>query len=448
MELIELIALLQDVVKSGNQELLHEIFEDNYSIDIATALLELEDEEIEVVIELMQPEKIAAVLEESDEVFQKRILGLIDLDMTVQVFRHMSTDDIADVVGLMGISKRKELFKMMKAQDSSEIQMLLGFDEDTAGGIMTTRYIALKKELNVKDAILKIKGIGPKTEVIETIFVVGRYNQLVGVADLRDILVAEDDVTLEEIMNENIISVLPDTDQEEVSLVVSKYDLKALPVINRKGAILGIITTDDVIDVIVEEHTEDLLMLAGVSKDEKVGSNVLVSIKRRLPWLCVNLFTALISSFTVGLFEGVIVQVVALAATMPMVTGMGGNAGSQVLSVVIRSIALGEIDIKKDWKFVFNEVAVGLFNGLVIGTFAGIIIYLKYNNLFLSLIILGAMLVNLVIASIFGFLVPLVLKQLKLDPAVSSSIFLTASTDIGGFFIFLGLAKLFLPYLL
>jgi len=142
------------------------------------------------------------------------------------------------------------------------------------------------------------------------------------------------------------------------------------------------------------------------------------------------------------------VQVVALAATMPMVTGMGGNAGSQVLSVVIRSIALGEIDIKKDWKFVFNEIAVGLFNGLVIGTFAGIIIYLKYNNLFLSLIILGAMLVNLVIASIFGFLVPLVLKQLKLDPAVSSSIFLTASTDIGGFFVFLGLAKLVLPYLL
>lgn len=447
MELIELKELLLQCGEIENIDILKDIFEKNYPIDIAAALEELDDEQIENIINLMDSEEIASVIEESDEEFQKRILGIIDLDLTVAAFHHMSSDDVADIVGLLGISRGKELFKLMRIQESREIQMLLGFEPDTAGGIMTTQYIALKKDLNVKDALFKIKEIAPKTEVIETIFVVNGTYQLVGFADLRDILSSEDNVTLEEIMNENVISVSPEVDQEEVALLVSKYDLHALPVVNRRNAILGIITTDDVIDVIVEEHTEDMLMLSGVSKDEKVGSNVWSSIRRRLPWLFINLFTALISSFTVGLFEGVIAQLVALAATMPMVSGMGGNSGSQLLSVMIRSIALGEVDLKKDWRYVFNEIAVGMFNGFVIGTFAGLIIYIKYHNFFLSIIILAALLVNLIMASIFGFFIPLILKKLKLDPAVSSSIFLTATTDIGGFFVFLGLAKLFINYL-
>jgi magnesium transporter len=294
----------------------------------------------------------------------------------------------------------------------------------------------------------KIKNIGPRTEVIEIIFVVGFANELVGTADLRDILIAPDESLLEDIMNENVLYVFPDTDQEEASLIVSKYDLKALPVVNRRHAILGIITIDDVIDVIVEEHTEDLLMLSGVSKDEKVGSRLSVSIQRRLPWLFINLGTAFLAAFTVGLFEDVIVQVVALAAVMPIVTGMGGNAGTQTLSIMIRSIALGEADLKKEWKFIFKEIALGLINGFAIGIVTGSILYIKYDNFFLGIIILVAMIGNMLIASFFGFVIPLVLKKLRLDPAVSSSIFLTTATDVGGFFIFLGLAKIFLPYLI
>ncbi|MDW2797589.1 magnesium transporter [Clostridium boliviensis] len=448
MNLTELKELLISFIENQNAEKLHELFASEYAIDIATALSDFEDHELTIFLNLLTLEDLASIIEEADESLQLRLIDILGPSKTIQVFSLMSTDDIADILGAISIYEKKELLKLMKERDSREVQMLLGFAPDTAGGIMTTQYIALKQNLSIKDALQKIKEIGPKTEVIESIFIINNKNELIGSVDLRDILISPDENTLSDIMNENILTVSPETDQEEVSLIVSKYDLKALPVINRKKALLGIITTDDVIDVIVAEQTEDLLMLSGVSKDEKVGSKLSVSITRRLPWLFINLITAFLASFTVGLFEDVIVQVVALAAAMPIVAGMGGNAGSQTLSIVIRSIALGEVDFKKDWKYVLNEIALGFINGSATGLITGLILFVKYNNLYLGFIIFAAMIGNLTIAGLFGFLIPLILKKFKLDPAVSSSIFLTTATDVGGFFIFLGLAKLFLPQLL
>lgn len=448
MNTTELKELLISYIENQNTLKLKEIFNSEYAIDIATALIDFDDDELSTLISSIDLEDISSLLEQANDDLQFKIINILGPQKTIHVFSFMSTDDIADILGAISISQKKELLKLMKDRDSQEVQMLLGFAPDTAGGIMTTQYIALKENLSIKNALQKIKEIGPKTEVIETIFIVNNKNELIGSADLRDILISEDDILLSDIMDDNILSVSPETDQEEVSLIVSKYDLKALPVINRKKAILGIITTDDVIDVIVEEQTEDLLMFSGVSKDEKVGNKLSESISSRLPWLFINLFTAFLASFTVSLFEDVIVQVVALAAAMPIVAGMGGNAGTQTLSIVIRSIALGEVDIRKDWQYVFNEISLGLINGAATGLITGLILYWKYNNLYLSLIIFVAMIGNLIIAGLFGFLIPLALKQFKLDPAVSSSIFLTTATDVGGFFIFLGLAKLFLPHLL
>ncbi|MEG2770310.1 MAG: magnesium transporter, partial [Oscillospiraceae bacterium] len=331
--------------------------------------------------------------------------------------------------------------------DQKLMQQLLGYDEDTAGGIMTTEYIALNENLSAENALKKIKQIAPKTEVIEVIFIINASRELVGTADLRDILVAKDDTVMAEIMNDNVITVYPETDQENVSLLVSKYDLKAIAVINRKNSLLGIVTVDDIIDVIVEEHTEDMLRMGGVNEGENINSSLGESIKMRLPWLFVNLLTAFLASFTVSLFEGTIAQVVALAAAMPIVAGMGGNAGTQTLSIVIRSIALGEIDLKHNWKLLLKEVCLGLFNGAATGAVTGAILFLRYQNPWLGLIIFAAMIGNLVIAGFFGFVIPLVLKALKQDPALASAVFLTTATDVFGFFIFLGLAQLALPLL-
>ena len=431
-----------------NKAKLHKAIDEMYPIDIAISLEELDDDSLVKFYALVDNEIMAKIIEQASEELQTRVVELFDSNNIIRLFSFMSNDDIADILGNLPINTRKVYLKMMKESDKKQIQELLGYDDDSAGGIMTTEFIALSGELSVSDSLKKIKEIGPKTEVIETIFVLNNKKELIGTADLRDIFLAPDEEKLQNIMNDNVISVQPEVDQEDVSLLVSKYDLKAIPVVNRKNSLLGIITVDDIIDVIVEEHTEDILRFGGVSKEERVDSTLSTSVKKRLPWLYINLATAFLAAFTVGLFEDVIAQVVALAAAMPIVAGMGGNAGTQTLSVVIRGIALGEADIKKCWKLVFKEVALGVIHGAATGVITGLLLYLKYGNPYLGLIIFVAMIGNLAIAGFFGFLIPLLLKLFGVDPALASAIFLTTATDVFGFFLFLGLAKTFLPLLI
>jgi len=249
-------------------------------------------------------------------------------------------------------------------------------------------------------------------------------------------------------MDDNIIKVTADVDQEIVAQQVAKYDLTVIPVINKSGILIGIITVDDIIDVIEAENTEDLYKMHGVDEEESSDTSLLQSIKSRMPWMFINLATAFLATFTVAMFEDVIAQVAALAAAMPIVAGMGGNAGTQTLSIVIRGIALGEIDFKDNWKLLFKEAAVGIINGAATGLVTGFILYLMYGNYYLGLIIFLAMILNLLIAGMFGFLIPLSLQSLGIDPALASAIFLTTVTDVFGFFVFLGLARSFLVYLI
>ncbi|MEG2053651.1 MAG: magnesium transporter, partial [Oscillospiraceae bacterium] len=444
---ILLVDSVRAALQSTDKTALAEIWEDVFPIDIAIAFNDLDDDELLSFLMFAKDQSIAAVLEQANEDLQQRMLLLLENEHVLKIFSFMSRDDVADVLGNLPIDRRKGLVNLMKVGDQKLMQQLLGYDEDTAGGIMTTEYIALNENLSAENALKKIKQIAPKTEVIEVIFIINASRELVGTADLRDILVAKDDTVMAEIMNDNVITVYPETDQENVSLLVSKYDLKAIAVINRKNSLLGIVTVDDIIDVIVEEHTEDMLRMGGVNEGENINSSLGESIKMRLPWLFVNLLTAFLASFTVSLFEGTIAQVVALAAAMPIVAGMGGNAGTQTLSIVIRSIALGEIDLKHNWKLLLKEVCLGLFNGAATGAVTGAILFLRYQNPWLGLIIFAAMIGNLVIAGFFGFVIPLVLKALKQDPALASAVFLTTATDVFGFFIFLGLAQLALPLL-
>lgn len=419
-----------------------------HPIDVALYLEHSTHEELDTFIKFTNLNYQARVLEQASVDMQIRFLEALPYDEIVELFALMSNDDVVDTLGNLPLSKRKELMKEMKASETQTIETLLGYSKESAGGIMTTEFIALKKHLNVKEALLKIKKIGPRTEVIELIFIIDDENKLVGTVDLRDIFVASDETILQDLTNIHVISVFPETDQEKVSLLVSKYDLKAIPVVNRNRELLGIITVDDIIDVIVQEHTEDMLRMVGVRGQDITNLSVFTSVKRRLPWLIINLGTAFLAAFTVTMFESVIAQVVALASSMSIVTGMGGNAGNQSLNVVVRGIALGEMEFKKSWPLVFREMLVGISQGAIIGVFAGIILYLKVGNMMFGVIIFLAMVMNMLIATSFGFLIPLVIKRFNFDPALGSSILLTASTDIFGFFIFLSLAKLFLPYLL
>ena len=230
---MELNELLLNAVANQNVTELKELIGEHYPVDVATALFEFEDEELAGLLNLLDAKGIAAIIEEAEEELQQGMIGLLDSKKIVKFFAYMSPDDITDILGTIGVGQRKEILGMMKKSDSNEIQMLLGYGPDTAGGLMTTKYIALRSELSMKNVLQEIRRIGPKTEIIETIFVVDKANELIGSADLRDILASAEDVSLEEIMNDNVLSVRPETDQEEVSLIVSKYDLKVIPVVNR-----------------------------------------------------------------------------------------------------------------------------------------------------------------------------------------------------------------------
>ena len=425
-----------------------ENLDDVTTVDLALQLSEYDDDELQELCQKLDDEELAGILEESELKTQLRIIKLLENKRTLKLFGYMSKDDIVDILGEINVGKAKELINLMKEGDKKIIKQLLGYRDDCAGGIMTTEYIALNSNLVIEDAIKKIKEIAPKTELIDTIFVVNKNKELIGTAELRDILVAPEDQKLEEITNEHFVYVEPETDQEEVALIASKYDLTAIPVLNKKRAMLGIITIDDIVDVMVEEQTEDVLKMGGVAKEETLDSSLGESIKLRLPWLFVNLITAFLASMTVKSFESTIAQVVALSSIMSIITGMGGNAGTQTVSIIIRNIAMGKVELKDAWRLLGKQVLLGVFNGAIIGMVTGLIVSAIYGNIYLGIIVFLAMIANLVISGICGILIPLILAKLKIDPALSSSIFLTTATDVLGFFIFLSLAKIFLPYLI
>ncbi len=439
---------ITEIIEKQDILALRKYMEELEPADVAEVVEELDEELLHELTELMDEDDLASLMEESDDKMRIQIAKSLNNQRLLVAFQYMQKDDIVDMLGDFPIGRRKEVINLMKADERKIITTMLEYPEDSAGGIMSTAYIALKEDLNIAKGLEKIREIGPKTEVIETIYVINDRRELVGCVDLRKLLAAKRDDKISDIMDAHCISIEPETDQEEAANLVSKYDLNAIPVVSKSKQILGIITVDDVIDVIVEEYNEDMLQMAGVSKEESLDSRLGSSIRMRLPWLLVNLITAFLASFTVKLFESTIEQVVSLSAIMTIVSGMGGNAGSQTMSIMVRQLATDKLKWSKCVKPFLKELLLGVVNGAATGLVTGIIVYFMYGNIYLGLIVLIAMIGNLVIAGIFGFLVPYVLDKFHADPAVSSSIFVTTATDVLGFFIFLGLARLFLQLLI
>lgn len=438
---------LVQIINDSEAAILHEYITDVNAIDVAKCAEELDDRQLWKLCYLLQSEDLAKVLEQAEEDFAVRMVQSITNDELIDVFGYMQKDDIADLIGNLPVVQRKALINQMMEGDRKIICTLMDYPEDSAGGIMTTGYIALEEDIKVSDGMSKIRQFANKSEVIETVYIVNHSHELVGTANLRVFLTADKNALVKDVMKENPVYVYPEADQEYAAKLVSKYDLNSLPVVNHRGSILGIITVDDIIDVIVEEYNEDILELGGVNSEETLNSSLQDSIRHRLPWLLINLATAFLASLTVKAFESTISQVVALSATMTIVTGMGGNSASQVQSILVRQLSQDEISVSKYMSAFVKEILVGLIDGAITGLVTAVIVAAIYRNIYLGIIIFIAMIGNLIVAGVFGFLVPVVLKKMGIDPAVSSSIFITTATDVLGFFIFLGLASLFLPLL-
>lgn len=440
--------ILKEIIDHGSADEFRQFYESMEPIDFAQLITDYSEEELDQVTTLMDDDDLATLTEEADDDLRIRIAHTLDNKRLLIAFGYMQKDDIVDMLGDFPEGRRKEVINLMKSGDRKIITDLLKYPEESAGGIMTTAYMALRQDLSIGQALDKIRQIGPKTEVIETLYVVNDSRQLVGSVDLKILLSTSRTQSISTIMESSVISVEPEEDQEQVARLVSRYDLNAIPVVSKKKVILGIITVDDVIDVIIQESDEDMLQMGGVSREESLDTTLGESVRMRLPWLLINLATAFLASFTVDLFSDTISKVVALSAIMTIVSGMGGNAGTQTVSILVRRLAQGELSWDECKKPFLKEIALGLIDGAACGAVTAAIVWPFYGNFYLGLIVFLAMIGNLLVSSICGFLIPVTIKKLNWDPAIASTIFLTTATDVLGFFIFLGLATLFMPYLL
>ena len=416
---------------------LAELFGELSSKDCRGALNLLLDHNSRLALEALieyGPEPAAALL--ADHSPDRIALWLQDLP----------SDDAAALIDELPEELSDAVLEQMRPRDSGEVENLLEYSERTAGRIMNPTVFALSDDLTAGEAIQALQG-SREVEMVFYLYVVDERRHLVGVVSLRRLLLVAPETPLQRIMTTDLISARVDTDQEVAAQDVANYNLLAIPVVDEQNRLVGIITVDDVIDIIKDEATEDIYRLAGVSGDEHVFSPARESIRKRLPWLAVNLVTATLAAFVVRAFQETIDEVVALAVFMTIVASMGGNAATQTLTIIVRGIALGELTWGNSRKAVFKEAVVGLGNGLALGIVGAGVAWLMAGNLFLGLILALAMVINLLVAAIAATLIPIALRALKIDPALASAVFITTLTDVFGFFAFLGLASIFLPYL-
>ncbi|HSF19474.1 MAG TPA: magnesium transporter [Vicinamibacteria bacterium] len=359
------------------------------------------------------------------------------------ILQELDPDDAAVFVPRLPPELQEEILGAMRKKEASDVEDLLQYPDQTAGRIMSPKVFSLNQGTTVEEAIRRLQDAGD-LEMVFYIYVVDDHGNLVGVLSLRQLLLKRPHTKLADIMEPDVIRVATDTDQEEVAQLVASYNLLAIPVVDSLNKLVGVITVDDVIDVIKEEATEDMYRLAGLDREERVFTRPSTSVAKRIPWLVLNLGTAFIAALVVSLFENTISQFALLAVFMPVVPLLGGNAGNQTLTVMVRGIALGELSWSNSRKALFKEVLVGIVNGITIGLLVGLAAFLWKGNPWLGVVLSLAMVGTLLVAAVMGTLIPLALRWLKVDPALASSVFVTTATDVTGFLLFLGLGALFL----
>src|SRR3954451_7880157 len=363
-----------------------------------------------------------------------------------RLLHDLPSDDAAAIIDYLPEPLSAAVVELIEKRPGDEVGELLEYDEQTAGRIMNPKVFALSEDITAGEAIITLQG-SRDVEMVFYLYVIDVRRHLVGVISLRRLLLVPPSTPLKRIMTTDLTSVRTDTDQEEVARLVASYNLLAIPVVDEENKLVGVITVDDVIDVIKDEATEDVYRLAGVAGDDRVFTSSWDSLRKRLPWLIVNLATAFLAASVVALFSKTIDAVVALAIFMPVVAGMGGNAATQTLTVIVRGIALGELTWGNSRKALFKEAAVGVGNGLACGLVGAVVVWLFSGDRVLAAILAMAMVINMFVAAAAGTVIPLALRAMKVDPALASAVFITTLTDVFGFFSFLGLATVMLKYL-
>jgi magnesium transporter len=420
-----------------------------HAADLADRLQRLDTDKARALLQQLPADKAAAALAELEEERLTELLGVFDATQLAEVLQQIAPAAAADLLQQLPPGARRDALLKLPAEIANGVRALLRYPEDTAGGIMSNRFIALRQDMSVEQVreLLRARAQEERTEDIAYLYVTDGQQRLVGIVSLRDLVFRRAERAMSEIMNRDVKFVRADADQEELARQFEHYHYLGLPVLDAEGRLVGVVKSSDALEVASKEATEDMQLMVGLSGEEHALTPWRYSIRSRLPWLYINLATAFLAAFVVGLFEGTIAKWTALAVFLPIVAGQGGNAGMQTLTVIIRDLALGELAPGDGRRALVKEIILGLLNGLAIGLVVGLIGWWWKGSPMLGLVAGSAMLLNQLAAAASGVMIPLGLKALRLDPALASSIFLTTVTDVAGFFFFLGLATIGLKWL-
>ena len=395
------------------------LLQKQHPADLAQVFSELQDRDREAAFSILAERHSRLAMEAVSELGPEAgaaLLSTRSAEEVAKLVQEIPSDDAAALVAHLPEELSAAVLDLMRPKESGVVENLLEYDDKTAGRIMNPNVFALREDLTVGEAITEMQ-IHRDVEMVFYLYVVDERRHLVGVVSLRRLLLVSPETPLKRIMTADLISARADMDQEEVARQVAAYNLLAVPVVDEENKLVGIITVDDVIDVIKEEATEDINRLAGVAGDERAFTPAMESLRKRLPWLGVNLVTAFLAAAVVALFENTIALLPVLAVFMPIVAGMGGNAGTQTLTVVVRGIALGELTWGNSRKALLKEVAVGIGNGVALGVLAALVVWATRGNPVLGVVLGLAMVINMFVAAAAGTLVPLGLRAANVDPA-------------------------------
>lgn len=430
---------------AGDDAGLEGVLKEYHASEIALLFEKLPLEAKERIINILPTDVASEVISEMDEEHRPGEL-LINLhpEKRSEIVEELDYDDATDIISQLDEDEQKEILEDIDQDDANSIRALLKYAEDTAGGLMNSEIIKVNIKLDKKDALDEIIRQSEEMEEFYTIYVVDDADILLGILSIKSILKAKGDAHIRDLVNTDFVYVKADLDQEDVAGLISQYNLTTIPVVDDYMRLLGRITVDDIIDVIEQESTEDILKFSGVSEDEELSGNWKDAVKSRLPWLVINLATAYLAASVIRHFDSTVAMIAPIAAYMTIIAGMGGNAATQALAVTVRRISLNDLTDKQSYNAVLKEFLVGLLNGAANGLIVFFIAWFYDADPLLGLVLFLAMTGNLIVAGLTGASIPLILKRIGIDPAVASSIIITTFTDCAGFFLPLWFASKFL----
>jgi len=414
--------------------------------DQAELFSELPETLQDELLERLNPEDSADIMEELDDEDAAELAQRLDSEELVRILNKMEPDEAADLLGDIPPAQVDQALSAI--EDAAEILPLLEYHDDSAGGLMTSADVILHQDLTAREALDHLRTVAPDAETVYYLFVVDDDVRLVGVVSLRELVLCPPERLIQTVMDQDVITIPVEADQEQAARLMARYDLLAMPVVDDQNHLLGIITHDDLVEVLEVEATEDIYRLGGVTQDQPVDTGVSTTLRSRVPWLVLNLGTAMISAFVLSLFSNTIAQFAILAVFFPIVAGVSGSAGTQTLTVTVRGLALGLVEPRDGLRTLTREFLVGLTNGVIIGVIVALIALIWQSNPILGLVVGAATFFNLICAGVAGVLIPLGMSVLRIDPALASPVLVTTITDTFGYFFYLGFATLTLIYLL